>query len=312
MPARGGNSTNVVGCGDFNLSKPQEIYVFEGKEEPKVEPAAGYQQTKWLNNIDPSYAENAHHPWLTVFGDLKPSYWHVHLDNPCPKAVYVGGKDVKGLGQTRISVDPKRDNDFFGDKPPVYFYFSRDIRGADKPMFDLPAGSYELKVKEDCSEVEVKEAKYPEGASKEWKKLSTASYLLGGLLARLGRFRRGAAGDELGLGHAPLAALRRHQALAQHAAQGGGETGAHRGPAVRLPQADQAADGGRRAGGDDAGQHQPAGLGGAERQLTGFAIADVADQQHVDVLARQPRAGRRRSSGHPARPRAARRRCAGP
>jgi hypothetical protein len=112
VPARGGNSTNVVGCGDFNLSKPQEIYVFEGKEEPKVEPAAGYQQTKWLNNIDPSYAENAHHPWLTVFGDLKPSYWHVHLDNPCPKAVYVGGKDVKGMGQTRISVDPKRDNDF--------------------------------------------------------------------------------------------------------------------------------------------------------------------------------------------------------
>jgi len=106
-----------------------------------------------------------------VFGDLKPSYWHVHLDNPCPKAVYVGGKDVKGMGQTRISVDPKRDNDFFGDKPPVYFYFSRDIRGADKPMFDLPAGSYELKVKEDCSEVDVKEAKYPEGASKEWKKL---------------------------------------------------------------------------------------------------------------------------------------------
>ena len=49
--------------------------------------------------------------------------------------------------------------------------------------------------------------------------------------------------------------------------------------------ADQAADGGRRAGGDDAGQHQPAGLGGAERQLAGFAIADVADQQHVDVLA---------------------------
>ena len=90
---------------------------------------------------------------------------------PCPKAVYAGGKDVKGLGQTRISVDPKRDNDFFGDKPPVYFYFSRDIRGADKPMFDLPAGSYELKVKEDCSAVEVEKAKYPEGASKEWKKL---------------------------------------------------------------------------------------------------------------------------------------------
>jgi len=171
VPARGGNSTNVVGCGDFNLSKPQEIYVFEGKEEPKVEPAAGFAQTKWMNNIDPSYAANAHHPWLTVFGDLKPSYWHVHLDNPCPKAVYVGGKDVKGMGQTRISVDPKRDNDFFGDKPPVYFYFSRDIRGADKPTFDLPAGSYELKVKEDCSAVEVEKAKYPEGASKEWKKL---------------------------------------------------------------------------------------------------------------------------------------------
>ena len=171
VPARGGNSTNVVGCGDFNLSKPQEIYVFEGKEEPKVEPAPGFQQTKWLNNIDPTYSKNARHPWMTVFGDPKPTYWHVHLDNPCPKAVYVGGKDVKGLGQTRVSVDPQRENDFFGDKPPVYFYFSRDIRGADKPSFDFPAGSYELKVKEDCSAVEVKEAKYPEGANKEWKKL---------------------------------------------------------------------------------------------------------------------------------------------
>ena len=182
VPARGGNSTNVVGCGDFNLSKPQEIYVFEGKEEPKVEPAAGYQQTKWLNNIDPTYAENAHHPWLTVFGDLKPSYWHVHLDNPCPKAVYVGGKDVKGLGQTRISVDPKRDNDFFGDKPPVYFYFSRDIRGADKPTFDLPAGSYELKVKEDCSEVEVKEAKYPRAPARSGRS-SRAACSCGGASA---------------------------------------------------------------------------------------------------------------------------------
>ena len=38
---------------------------------------------------------------------------------------------------------------------------------------------------------------------------------------------------------------------------------------------------------DDAGEHQPPGLGGGQRQLAGFAIAELADQQHVDVLARR-------------------------
>ena len=91
--------------------------MFEGKEEPKVEPAAGYQQTKWLNNIDPSYAENAHHPWLTGLG-ISAVVLARPPRQPLSEAVYAGGKDVKGLGQTRISVDPKRATTFSATSRP--------------------------------------------------------------------------------------------------------------------------------------------------------------------------------------------------
>ena len=78
-----------------------------------------------------------------------------------------------------------------------------------------------------------------------------------------------------------------HQALVQHAAQRRGEAGAHGGAAFGLPQADQAGDRRRRAGSGHAGEHEPPGLGGGQRELAGFAIRDLADQQHVDVLARR-------------------------
>jgi hypothetical protein len=63
---------------------------------------------------------------------------------------------------------------------------------------------------------------------------------------------------------------------------------------------DQAGDGGGRAGGGHAGEHEPARLRGVSASSAGVAIHDLARDQHVDVLARRrAQAGRDRRNVQP-------------
>jgi hypothetical protein len=172
IPAVGATATDRVGCDSLNLTGPREIYVFEGKEPPHADVTPGFQQTVWLSNVDPRYAENRRHPWLNALGDVVPHMWHVHVTNPCDKTVFVGHQDVKGMGQRGLHVDPKEEQMMFGDKPPVYLYFSTTRPRLDeKPAFDLPAGSYEMEISSDCRSIELKEEKYADGATKKAKRL---------------------------------------------------------------------------------------------------------------------------------------------
>jgi hypothetical protein len=173
QPLQGASSTNAVGCGPFDLSEPREIYVFEGTTIPDAPPAPGFKQTRWLNNIDPRYAENRRRPWLDPFGNPRKGAWHIAVKNPsCPKTGILGYEDVKGHGQRTLPVDPQMTRDYFGDKPPVYIYFSLDPAGMNKtPLYDLPEGSYEFEIKPDCNTLDLKSESYPAGASKKAKRL---------------------------------------------------------------------------------------------------------------------------------------------
>jgi hypothetical protein len=99
--------------------------------------------------------------------------WYVTVKNPkCSKTGYVGYKDVKGLGQQTLAIDPMMKKDYFGDKPPVYLFYSLDRVHLNKtPLWDLPEGAYEFEVTPDCKTLELKREAYPEGAQHRAKRL---------------------------------------------------------------------------------------------------------------------------------------------
>jgi hypothetical protein len=86
-------------------------------------------------------------------------------------------------------------------------------------------------------------------------------------------------------GHAAAVAGPADQALADDAAQGGGQRQAHLALLVGREQVDAAVDGLGGVGGVEGGQDQVAGLGGGQGGLEGLGVADLADQDDVGVLA---------------------------
>jgi len=163
------SDSDVVGCQELppDGKKRDEIVVFDGPAKPAVPATPGYRQALWENNVNPLFDENRHKPWLTPYGQLINGWVHVDIEHPgvCPKSVHLVVEDRKAR-RTHVDLDPKKTDAYFEPTPPVWVSFSLDPSRPEFPrVWDLPTGSYRLRVRDDCQGVDLVDQQYPDGAA---------------------------------------------------------------------------------------------------------------------------------------------------
>jgi hypothetical protein len=161
------SDTAVMGCQDLPLDGKDEIVVFDGPAKPDAPPTTGYRQALWENNVNPVFKDNRHKPWLTPYGQLINGWVHVAIEHPgvCPKSVHLMVEDRKAKRE-HVDLDPKAADEYFQPTPPVWVSFSLDPSKPEFPRaWDLPTGSYKLRVRDDCQGVDLVDQQYPDGAS---------------------------------------------------------------------------------------------------------------------------------------------------
>lgn len=159
---------------DGGMSKACEFTSSDGKQcKVYYDGLGGSCDVRESNASEPEPADDRSRPTLDKSVKVRNGTWYFSVKNPsCPKTGYVGYKDVKGLGQQTLAVDPAMKKEYFGDKPPVYLFFSLDKVHINKtPLYDLPEGAYEFEITPDCRTLELKREAYPEGSKKRSKRL---------------------------------------------------------------------------------------------------------------------------------------------
>ena len=159
---------------DGGMSKACEFTSAEGKQCKVYYDGLGATcDIRESSNSDPEPPTATPRPTLDTSLKVQGGKWYFEIKNPsCPKTGYVGYKDVKGLGQQTLAIDPMMKKEYFGDKPPVYLFFSLDRAHINKtPLWDLPEGAYFFEVTPDCRTLELKREAYPDGAKKRAKRL---------------------------------------------------------------------------------------------------------------------------------------------
>lgn len=167
------STTDVVGCQDLDLAPqtPEEIAVFDGPTKPDLANTSGTHQVAWENNLDPSFAQYRDKNYLTAYGQMVKGDFHATIDHPgaCSKTVHVQLEDRKGIKE-RFPVDPKQKEDVVKHTPPIWLSIDFDpgLRHFRR-IYDLPTGSYTLRVRDDCKGLDLVEEHYPDGAAEKAK-----------------------------------------------------------------------------------------------------------------------------------------------
>jgi len=176
--ARGldGRDTKLVGCGDMNLDPqhPDEVVVYDGPERPQLPPAVeGHRQVVWENNVNPVFTLHKNKRWLTPYGQVRSGAFHATVAHPggCPRTVILKTEDRKAL-KNKFSTDPRMTDELATDYPPVYLSFGLDRTERDLDrVWDLPAGVYQFKVRDDCTGLDLIDQKFAEGATDRPKRI---------------------------------------------------------------------------------------------------------------------------------------------
>ena len=85
------------------------------------------------------------------------------VDHPgvCPKTILFKWEDRKGM-RGQLSADPKQHFPVVSEHPPITLSYA--VRGKPfKKLWDMPAGTYTLKVKDDCSGFDMTDEQHPAG-----------------------------------------------------------------------------------------------------------------------------------------------------
>jgi len=87
----------------------------------------------------------------------------LNIEHPgvCPKTILFKWEDRKGFGP-QGSVDPKKTMPVVSEHPPITLMYA--VRGGSfKKLWNMPAGSYTVKVKDDCSGLDLTDEQHPAG-----------------------------------------------------------------------------------------------------------------------------------------------------
>jgi hypothetical protein len=166
-----GQHTNIVGCQEMDVTaaQPTEIVIADGPDKPNVPATPGYTQVMWGNNVNPVFAQSRNKPWLDPFGRIREGMLSMSIEHPgvCPKTIHFKWEDKKGLGQ-RAAIDPKQTLPLASDRPPLWLFFATEARDLKK-VWDLPAGVYVIKVRDDCKGFDLADQKYAASATDKAK-----------------------------------------------------------------------------------------------------------------------------------------------
>jgi hypothetical protein len=162
---------DTVGCTKIPIGpdKPQTIVVVEDKENLPPEEGKIPDTNSWLRE-DGTYAVfniRQIKDWKggprDAFGDIIPDMYTIMLDNPvCNKVTEIDIQDNKGHSRG-TSANPGGKSDITGKETPVYLKYAAQGSGKQPWIFDLPAGIYQFRVKDECSGIELVSEEHAEG-----------------------------------------------------------------------------------------------------------------------------------------------------